>query len=109
MNELLEKEFLDAYQKASSTDFQIPSDVKLRIYAYYKQATLGTLQAESPADNLVKAFKFNAWMQISHLTSEQAKICSFSKSYYCTKRDQPRCSLVFTRRTSDCTHRSNVR
>jgi len=74
MNEQLEKEFLEAYEKASAIDFQIPSDVKLRIYAYYKQATAGTLQADSPADDLVKAFKFNAWMQISHLTKEQAKI-----------------------------------
>ncbi|MDN3709474.1 acyl-CoA-binding protein [Myroides ceti] len=45
------------------------------MYAYYKQATSDTLQMhDNQQDDLVKAFKFNAWMQISHLTSEQAKI-----------------------------------
>ncbi|MDN3707831.1 acyl-CoA-binding protein [Myroides ceti] len=75
MDDQLNKEFLEAYKKASSTDSKIPSDVKLRIYAYYKQATSDTLQMhDNQQDDLVKAFKFNAWMQISHLTSEQAKI-----------------------------------
>lgn len=75
MEDPLNKEFLEAYRKASTTRSEIPSDIKLRIYAYYKQATANTVQIpENQQDDLVKAFKFNAWMQISHLTSEQAKI-----------------------------------
>jgi len=52
----------------------LPPDVMLRIYAYYKQATHGTVGFR-PINNsdLRNAFKTNAWMQISHLTPEEAK------------------------------------
>jgi acyl-CoA-binding protein len=46
----------------------------LRLYAYYKQATFGTLDLKQTSSyHLRDAFKTNAWMQISHLTPEQAK------------------------------------
>lgn len=52
----------------------LPQDVQLRLYAFYKQATFGTLNTSKiPNLDLRNAFKTNAWMQISHLTTEQAK------------------------------------
>lgn len=52
----------------------LPQDVQLRLYAYYKQATFGTLTPSHISNfDLRNAFKTNAWMQISHLTPDEAK------------------------------------
>lgn len=52
----------------------LPQDVQLRLYAYYKQATFGTIDTRvSPVYDLRNAFKTNAWMQISHLSQNEAK------------------------------------
>lgn len=52
----------------------LPQDVQLRLYAFYKQATFGNLNPAKISNfDLRNAFKTNAWMQISHLTPEQAK------------------------------------
>jgi acyl-CoA-binding protein len=52
----------------------LPQDVQLRLYAFYKQATYGTLDTRiSPVYDLRNAFKTNAWMQISHLSQNEAK------------------------------------
>jgi acyl-CoA-binding protein len=47
----------------------------LRIYAYYKQATQGNMEFNQvvKTKDLRNAFKTNAWMQISHLTPDEAK------------------------------------
>jgi acyl-CoA-binding protein len=46
----------------------------LRLYAFYKQATFGTLNYnQSENFDLRDAFKTNAWIQISHLSPEEAK------------------------------------
>ena len=56
------------------TQSSLPQDVQLRLYAYYKQATFGTIDYNiSPNFDLRNAFKTNAWMQISHLSVDQAK------------------------------------
>ena len=53
----------------------LPQDVQLRLYAYYKQATSGTLDPSKATHtfHLRDAFKTNAWMQISHLSIDEAK------------------------------------
>ncbi len=52
----------------------LPQDIQLRLYAYYKQATYGTIDTRmSPIYDIRNAFKTNAWMQISHLTQNEAK------------------------------------
>jgi len=51
----------------------LPQDVQLRLYAFYKQATFGTPQSQNANFDLRNAFKTNAWMQISHLTADEAK------------------------------------
>ncbi|RTY68252.1 phosphatidylserine decarboxylase [Flavobacterium sp. GSP27] len=76
MNEKeLELQFLEAVKIASSmTQASLPQDVQLRLYAFYKQATFGTLDLKQTSTyHLRDAFKTNAWMQISHLTSDEAK------------------------------------
>ncbi|MFV8322894.1 acyl-CoA-binding protein [uncultured Flavobacterium sp.] len=71
----LDTRFLEAVEIASEmTQASLPQDVQLRLYAFYKQATFGTLDLKQTSSyHLRDAFKTNAWMQISHLTAEQAK------------------------------------
>lgn len=72
----IEKIFKEAYEKASNTEKELAPDIKLLIYAYYKQATAGSVHQFNFPNNedLIRAFKFNAWQQISHLSKEEAKI-----------------------------------
>ncbi len=71
----LEIRFLEAVEHASKmTQSSLPQDVQLRLYAYYKQATFGTIESNNSSTfDLRNAFKTNAWMQISHLSVEEAK------------------------------------
>jgi len=56
------------------TQASLPQDVQLRLYAFYKQATFGTaVYNQSENFDLRDAFKTNAWMQISHLSVDEAK------------------------------------
>ncbi len=72
----LDIRFQEAVEIASKmTQSSLPQDVQLRLYAYYKQATFGTIDYNQAASNfdLRNAFKTNAWMQISHLSIDEAK------------------------------------
>lgn len=71
----LDTQFLEAVEIASNmTQASLPQDVQLRLYAFYKQATFGTANYnQSEHFDLRNAFKTNAWIQISHLSVEQAK------------------------------------
>ena len=55
------------------TQESLPQDIQLRLYAFYKQATFGTVDSSSAHYDVRNAFKTNAWMQISHLSQEEAK------------------------------------
>lgn len=70
----LDTQFQEAFERASNMTEGLPQDVMLRIYAYYKQATQGIAQV-NPYQNfdLRNAFKMNAWMQVRHLTEDEAK------------------------------------
>ncbi|CAM3888293.1 phosphatidylserine decarboxylase [Flavobacterium branchiophilum NBRC 15030 = ATCC 35035] len=76
---MLEKDLDIRFQEAVTIALTIPQsslpqDVQLRLYAYYKQATLGTIESSKQMSfDLRNAFKTNAWMQISHLSVEEAK------------------------------------
>jgi acyl-CoA-binding protein len=53
---------------------ELPQDVQLRLYAYYKRATNGRIDyTNSGSYDLRNAFKLNAWMQISHHSEAEAK------------------------------------
>ena len=58
---------------AEMSQASLPQDVQLRLYAFYKQATFGTIQSLNSNFDLRNAFKTNAWMQISHLSIDEAK------------------------------------
>ncbi len=71
----LDTRFQEAVAIASNmTQASLPQDVQLRLYAFYKQATYGTLSYNhSESYDLRNAFKTNAWIQISHLSVDEAK------------------------------------
>lgn len=71
----LDTRFLEAVEIASKmTQASLPQDVQLRLYAFYKHATFDkTKYFQSENSDLRNAFKTNAWMQISHLSTDEAK------------------------------------
>jgi acyl-CoA-binding protein len=71
----LDTRFEEAVEQANAmSQSQLPQDIQLRLYALYKQSTMGTIDVRvSPVYDLRNAFKMNAWMQISHLSIEEAK------------------------------------
>lgn len=71
----LDTRFQEAVEIASEmTQASLPQDVQLRLYAYYKQATNGTINYnQSSNDDLRNAFKTNAWLQISNLSADESK------------------------------------
>jgi acyl-CoA-binding protein len=71
----LDTRFQEAVEIAETIpQASLPQDMQLRLYAYYKQATSGTITTNRLSNfDLRNAFKTNAWMQISHLTIEEAK------------------------------------
>jgi len=71
----LDTRFSEAVEIAMKmTQASLPQDVQLRLYAFYKQATFGTAKYnQSENFDLRNAFKTNAWMQISHISIEEAK------------------------------------
>jgi len=71
----LDIRFAEAVEIAlTMTQESLPQDVQLRLYAFYKQATYGTaIFNQSENFDLRDAFKTNAWMQISHISVDEAK------------------------------------
>ncbi|WP_159800915.1 acyl-CoA-binding protein [Flavobacterium sp. MK4S-17] len=66
--------FEEAYEKASNMTEALPPDVMLRIYAYYKQATRNNANPNYyRSSDLRDAFKINAWIQVRHLSADEAK------------------------------------
>jgi diazepam-binding inhibitor (GABA receptor modulator, acyl-CoA-binding protein) len=75
MSSELEIKFLKAFEIASQMQEQLPPDVMLKFYAYYKQGQDEPSNHRNLANNdLRNAFKLNAWTQISHLSKDEAKI-----------------------------------
>lgn len=70
----LDTQFQEAFEKASNMTESLPQDVMLRLYAYYKQGMSGTnRQKQQEPQDLRDAFKMNAWMQVRHLSPDEAK------------------------------------
>ncbi len=71
----LDIRFEEAVELANTmSQSDLPQDVQLQLYAFYKQATFGTIDTRiSPVYDLRNAFKTNAWMQISYLSQSEAK------------------------------------
>lgn len=71
----LDSQFQEAVEIASKmTQASLPQDVQLRLYAFYKQSTHSPLSYNhAESYDLRNAFKTNAWIQVSHLSIEEAK------------------------------------
>ena len=73
----LEKRFETAYLKASAIQqSDLPPDIMLRLYAYYKLGTKDSPQFSSSKGHrfdVRNAFKFNAWMQLKGVSIKEAK------------------------------------
>lgn len=77
MNLKIDKEFKESFKRISEMKKELPPDVLLRLYAYYKQAVKGdrfTFNVNSNGPDLRNAFKFNAWMQLKGMSEEEAKM-----------------------------------
>ena len=74
-DEELDIKFEKAVQDALEIEqTSLPQDVQLRLYAYYKQATFGSINYNQNSNfDLRNAFKTNAWLQISHLSVQESK------------------------------------
>ena len=69
----IEKAFKDAFKKVSDSDKELATDVLLRFYAYYKQATKGDgFSVDKQETDVIDAFKFNAWTQLKGMSETEA-------------------------------------
>lgn len=67
--------FKKAYERASNTTIQLPPDVMLHLYAYYKHAIHSEgFYTPSGDSELRNAFKLNALFQVKDLSKKEAKI-----------------------------------
>jgi acyl-CoA-binding protein len=67
--------FKKALFKATEITYPLPDDIRLRLYAYYKQATQEPINTTSAHEHeLINAFKMNAWMQVRQMSVDEAKI-----------------------------------
>lgn len=74
MSELEQKfnEMVKAVREAT-IDFQPNNTQKLKLYAFYKQATVGDVEGECPGVlNMVERAKWNAWNAIKGWSKEKA-------------------------------------
>ena len=67
--------FEEAFENAQLIPQEsVPQDMQLILYGLYKQASSGktSVHVQNPQD-LINAFKLNAWMQVKHLSIDEAK------------------------------------
>lgn len=70
----LDIKFNKAFNIASKMTDELPPDVMLHFYAYYKIATNnGSLHIPSGNSELRNGFKLNALFQFNHVSVEEAK------------------------------------
>lgn len=73
-NRNIDELFEEALYKATEITYPLPDDIRLRLYAYYKQATKEPINTTSANEHeLINAFKLNAWMQVRQMSVEDAK------------------------------------
>ena len=73
MDSDLDIEFKKAFEKISALKKGVAPDVMLKFYAFYKQANYGNKFSANNGLNVRSAFKFNAWMQLNGMSSDEAK------------------------------------
>ncbi len=71
----IHKTFLKAVEEANSYPKLLATDIKLKFYAYYKQATEDPgLYRPTDEIELRNAFKVNALLQVRGLSKDEAKL-----------------------------------
>lgn len=73
LDTLFEEAFANAQLIPQSS---VPIDLQLILYGLYKQATSNESDSfyfRQDSQNLRSAFKLNAWMQVNHVSPEEAK------------------------------------
>ena len=65
--------FKQSFKKISALKEGVAPDIMLKLYAFYKQANFGNKFSFNSDLNVRSAFKFNAWMQLNGMSSEEAK------------------------------------
>ena len=71
----LDRRFHKAFNIASKMTDELPPDIMLHFYAYYKIATNnGSMHIPSGNSELRNGFKLNALFQFNHVSVEEAKI-----------------------------------
>ncbi|QNM84139.1 acyl-CoA-binding protein [Polaribacter pectinis] len=73
MDSDLDIEFKKAFEKISALKKGVAPDVMLKFYAFYKQANYGNKFSANNGLNVRSAFKFNAWVQLNGMSSDEAK------------------------------------
>lgn len=73
MSNDLDITFQKAFQEISNLKEVLAPDVKLKFYAYNKQANYGSNLTFTETPDIKDAFKINAWMQLKDMSSEEAK------------------------------------
>jgi diazepam-binding inhibitor (GABA receptor modulating acyl-CoA-binding protein) len=72
-NTNLDEEYKAAFDKISKLKQALAPDIMLKFYAYYKQANFGNKSIAKNGSDVRSAFKFNAWVQLKGMSSQQAK------------------------------------
>lgn len=77
MQKDLDTLFEEAFENAQLIpQSSVPIDLQLILYGLYKQATSNESDSfyfRQESQNLRSAFKLNAWMQVNHISPEEAK------------------------------------
>jgi len=84
----LNDRFLEAVKTVTELE-NLPPDVKLTFYAYYKHATAKknfSLDSLKESD-IISSFKFNAWVQLRGISPRKAKkaYIKLAEKYYTKK------------------------
>jgi len=70
---VLEEQFAQAHKEVSELAGRPDNDSLLKLYAYYKQATLGNASGERPGGfDFVRRAKFDAWNGVRGTSQEEA-------------------------------------
>lgn len=78
MNSKLDIAFKEAFKKISEMEKDLPPDILLRLYAYYKQAIKEehpnfSKEKGSDYEDMRNAFKLNALIQLKGMSEQEAK------------------------------------
>jgi diazepam-binding inhibitor (GABA receptor modulating acyl-CoA-binding protein) len=74
MDKITFEEVLEKLKTLNLDDYNLPDNVKLEFYKYYKQATEGDCNKERPwAINFKECSKWDAWKSVEGMSQEEAK------------------------------------